>query len=149
MKANLQDASIRWDDVRIFLEVHRRGTLAAAAGRLGMDTSTVSRRLAALEADLGMKLFDRTRGGLAPAPAAERVIAAAEAMEAAHARLTRDALDVETAPEGVVRLSTAPGISSVFIAPALVRLRKRCPKLTIELDAVVQSRDLTRHEADL
>lgn len=149
MKANLQDASIRWDDVRIFLEVHRRGTLAAAAGRLGMDTSTVSRRLAALEADLGMRLFDRTRGGLAPAPAAERVIAAAEAMEAAHARLTRDALDVETAPEGVVRLSTAPGISSVFIAPALVRLRKRCPKLTIELDAVVQPRDLTRHEADL
>lgn len=149
MKANLQDASIRWDDVRIFLEVHRRGTLAAAATRLGMDTSTVSRRLAALEHDLGMPLFERTRGGLAPARAAERVMAAAEAMEAAHARLARDALDVETAPEGIVRVSTAPGISSVFIAPALVRLRRRHPRLAIELDAVVQSRDLTRHEADL
>jgi len=148
-KANLQRCDARWDDVRIFLEVHRRRTLAAAAARLGMDTSTVSRRLAALERDLGMRLFDRTRGGLAPARAAERVLAAAEAMEAAHARLTRDALDVETAPKGVVRLSTAPGISSVFIAPALIRLRKRYPRLSIELDAAVQPRDLTRHEADL
>ncbi len=41
-----------WDDVRIFLAVHRNRTLAAAAGRLGVDTSTVSRRLAAFEADL-------------------------------------------------------------------------------------------------
>jgi len=147
--ANLQADAIRWDDVRIFLEIHRRGTLAAAATRLGLDTSTVSRRLAALEHDLGMRLFDRTRGGLLPAPAAERVLAAAEAMEAAHARLTRDALDVETAAEGVVRVSTAPGIASTFIAPALVRLRKRYPRLAIELDAVVQPRDLTRREADL
>jgi DNA-binding transcriptional LysR family regulator len=147
--ANLQVDAIRWDDVRIFLEIHRRGTLAAAATRLGLDTSTVSRRLAALEHDLGMRLFDRTRGGLAPARAAERVLAAAEAMEAAHARMTRDALDVETAAEGVVRVSTAPGISSVFIAPALIRLRKRYPRLAIELDSVVQPRDLTRHEADL
>jgi DNA-binding transcriptional LysR family regulator len=145
----LQADTVRWDDVRIFLEVHRRRTLAAAAARLGMDTSTVSRRLAALEHDLGLQLFERTRGGLAPARAAERVLAAAEAMEAAHARLTRDAFDAETAPEGIVRLSTAPGMSSVFIAPALVRLRKRYPRLSIELDASVQSRDLTRHEADL
>jgi len=63
--------------------------------------------------------------------------------------LTRDATDVETAPEGIVRLSTAPGVSSVFIAPALIRLRKRYPRLAIELDASAQSRDLTRHEADL
>jgi len=148
-KANLQASALRWDDVRIFLEIHRRRTLAAAAIRLDMDTSTVSRRLAAIERDLGMRLFDRTRGGLAPARAAERVLAAAEAMEAAHARLIRDALDVETVPEGVVRLSAAPGLSSMFIAPALVRLHKRHPKLSIELDSSVQPRDLTRREADL
>src|SRR5262249_42592926 len=110
---------------------------------------TVSRRLAALEADLGENLFERTREGLAPAPAAERVLAAAEAMEAAHARMTRDASDVERLAEGIVRISTAPGVSSVFVAPALVRLRKRYPRLAIELDAAVQPRDLTRHEADL
>lgn len=138
-----------WDDVRIFLAVHRNRTLAAAAVRLGVDTSTVSRRLATFEADLGDRLFERTREGLVPARAAERVLAAAEAMEAAHARLTREASDVERLPEGIVRISTAPGVSSVFIAPALVRLRKKYPRLAIELDASVQPRDLMRHEADL
>jgi DNA-binding transcriptional LysR family regulator len=145
--ANLQD--VRWDDIRIFLAVHRQHTLAAAAVRLGLDTSTVSRRLAALETDLGERLFERTREGLVPARAAEHVLAAAEAMEAAHARLTRDASDVERLAEGVVRVSTAPGFSSVFIAPALPRLRKKYPRLVIELDSHIQARDLTRHEADI
>lgn len=139
----------RWDDIRIFLAVYRKRTLAAAAVRLGLDTSTVSRRLASLEEDLGERLFERTREGLSPSPAAERVLAAAESMEAAHARLARDASATERLAEGVVRVSTAPGISSVFIAPSLLKLRKRYPRLTIELDSAVQARDLTRHEADL
>jgi DNA-binding transcriptional LysR family regulator len=147
--AKTQSRDVRWDDVRIFLAVHRQRTLGGAASRLGLDTSTVSRRLAAMEADLGERLFERTREGLAPARAAERVLAAAEAMEAAHARLTRDASDLESLAEGVVRISTAPGLSSVFIAPALVRLRRRHPRLMIELDASVGPRDLTRHEADI
>jgi DNA-binding transcriptional LysR family regulator len=145
--ANLQD--VRWDDIRIFLAVYRQHTLGSAANRLGLDTSTVSRRLSALEDDLGERLFDRTREGLAPSRAAERVLAAAEAMEAAHARLTRDASDVERLAEGVVRISTAPGLASSFIAPVLPRLRKKYPRITVELDAHVAPRDLTRHEADI
>jgi DNA-binding transcriptional LysR family regulator len=145
--ANLQD--VRWDDVRIFLAVYRRKTIAAAATRLGVDGSTVSRRLAALEHDLGEQLFERTREGLHPARAAERVVAAAEAMEAAHARLARDATDPERLAEGVVRIATAPGLSSSFVAPALPRLRKQYPRITIELDSSVAPRDLTRREADL
>jgi DNA-binding transcriptional LysR family regulator len=145
--ANLQD--VRWDDVRIFLAVYRRKTIAGAATRLGIDGSTVSRRLAALEADLGERLFERTRDGLHPARTAERVVAAAEAMEAAHARLARDATDVERLAEGVVRIATAPGLSSSFVAPALPRLRKQHPRISIEIDSSVTPRDLTRHEADL
>ena len=147
MTANLQ--GIRWDDVPIFLALHRHRTLAAAADKLGLDTSTASRRIAALEASLGVRLFDRTREGFTPARAAEQVLAAAEAMEAAHARLTRDASEVEAAAEGIVRISTAPGVSSVFVAPALAKLRKRHPKISIEIDASTRARDLTRHEADL
>lgn len=145
----MQASEARWDDIRIFLAVHRHRTLAGAATRLGLDTSTASRRIAALEQALGVRLFERTREGLVPARAAERVLAAAEAMEAAHARLTRDASELEATAEGIVRLSTAPGLASVFIAPALTRLRKRHPRLSIELDASVAPRDLTRHEADL
>jgi DNA-binding transcriptional LysR family regulator len=147
--ASAAASAVRWDDVRIFLAIRRHRTLAAAAARLELDTSTVSRRLAALEEALGVPLFERTREGLLPARAAEQVLAAAEAMEAAHARLTRDASEVEAAAEGIVRVSTAPGMSSVFVAPLLAKLRRRYPKISIELDAAVRPRDLTRHEADL
>jgi len=139
----------RWDDVRIFLAAHRHGSLGAAAQRLGIDTTTVSRRLAVFEQDLGLRLFERTRDGLSPTHAAERILDAAEGMEAAHARLVRESSQQPAAPEGTVRVSVAPGLADTFIAPRLVRLRARHPRLSIELDASVRPRDLSRHEADL
>ncbi len=146
-KQGLHDA--RWDDVRFFLEAYRQRSLGAAAARLGVDTSTVSRRLSALETSLGVRLFERTREGLLPARAAERVLAAAESIEAAHGRLTRDASEVDAQAQGIVRLTADPGVAEVFVAPALVRLRARFPEIFIELDASTRPRDLTRHEADL
>lgn len=150
MTAKMQDLSdARWDDVRLFLAVQRHGSLGAAGARLGLDTSTVSRRLTALEEALGARLFERTRGGIVPTRAAEVVLPAAEAMEAAHGRFTRDASDVESGVEGVVRISAAPGMADAFVVPALARLRARHPRLRLELDASVRPLDLTRHEADL
>lgn len=150
MIAKLQDSiDARWDDVRIFLAARRHGTLGVAAVRVGLDVSTMSRRLTGLEASLGVRLFDRTRTGLLPTRAAERMTPAAEAMEAAHGRLTRDVSDLEALAEGTVRLSAAPGLADLFVAPTLVKLRAQHPKIRIELDASVRAIDLTRHEADL
>ncbi|XXX81715.1 LysR family transcriptional regulator [Sorangium sp. So ce134] len=150
MPARSQDlGDARWDDVRIFLAIHRHGSLGQAGARLGLDTSTVSRRLTALEATLGARLFDRTREGLVPTRIAELVLPAAEAMEAAHRRLARDASGAEADAEGVVRLSVAPGFANSFVVPTLVRLRARHPRIRIELDASVRALDLTRREADL
>lgn len=139
----------RWDDIRVFLAIHRYRTLAAAAAKLGIDTSTASRRIAAFEEALGVQLFDRGRDGLIPTRAAEQVLAAAEAMEAAHARLTRDASEVEAAAEGIVRVSVAPGMATAFIAPRLAALRARHPRISVELDSSTRARDLARHEADI
>lgn len=150
MIAKKQDlGALRWDDVRIFLAALRHGSLGAAGERLGLDTSTVSRRLVALEEALGARLFERSREGLTPTQAAELALPAAESMEAALGRLARDASGVETEAEGVVRLSVAPGMADILIAPALGRLRARHPKVRLELDATVRALDLTRHEADL
>lgn len=139
----------RWDDVRIFLAIHRHRSLGAAASRLALDVSTVSRRLAALERAVGARLFERGPRGLTATRAAELALAAAEAMEAAHARLTRDASALDAAAEGIVRVSVAPGLADLFVAPALAELRRRHPCITVELDASVRPVDLTRHEADL
>jgi DNA-binding transcriptional LysR family regulator len=139
----------RWDDVRLFLALQRGRSLAAAAPRVGLDASTLSRRLAALEESLGTQLFDRTREGLVPTAAAELLLPAAEEMESAHGRFARDASGFEREAEGVVRLSVPPGLADAFLAPALVRLRAKHPRIRLELDASVALLDLTRREADL
>jgi DNA-binding transcriptional LysR family regulator len=139
----------RWDDVQLFLALHRERTLAAAARAVGLDASTLSRRLAALEETLGTRLFDRTREGLVPSEGAELLLGAAEQMAEAHARFARDASSFERAAEGTVRLSVPPGLAEVFVAPALVRLHRKHPRIQIELHASLHFVDLTRREADL
>src|SRR5713101_2288194 len=81
-----------WDDVRFFLEVSRGRTFAAAAKKLGVDYTTVGRRVAALERELGAKLFERTPDGFVSTEAGEDLRAAAERMEAAALELERRAL---------------------------------------------------------
>lgn len=139
----------RWDDVRVFLAAYQLGSLGAAGARLGLDVSTVSRRLTAFEAEIGARLFDRSRRGLTPTRAAELALPAAEAMAAASARLARDASSLDASAEGVVRLSVAPGFADAFVAPAIGALRARHPKITLELEASVRPLDLARREADL
>ena len=124
----------RWEDVRLFLALHRERTLAAAAKAVGLDASTLSRRLAALEEALGTRLFDRTREGLVPTAGAELLLGAAEEMAQAHARFSRDASSFERAAEGTVRLSVPPGLAESFVGPSLGRLRRTHPHIQIELD---------------
>lgn len=139
----------RWDDVRIFLAAYRLLSLGMAATRLGIDTSTVSRRVAAFEEHLGVRLFERSREGLLRTRAAEQVFEAAEAMETAHARLAREASGVESVAEGTVRLTVDPGMAESFVVPSLARFRALHPRVDVEIDASPLPRDLARREADL
>jgi DNA-binding transcriptional LysR family regulator len=142
-------AALDWDQVRVFLAVARAGQLAGAAGRLGLDVSTVSRRLDRLEAELATHLFDRTREGTVATAAAESLRPAAEEMERALARFATAVDAVETVAEGPVRLTAPPGLADAFVAPLLARFHARFPRVTVELDASIGYADLTRREADL
>ncbi|MFV8752454.1 LysR family transcriptional regulator [Nannocystaceae bacterium ST9] len=141
--------SLRWDDLELLLALGREGTLSGAALRLGLNTSTIGRRLDAMEAGLGVHLFDRTPAGIAATELAEALLPIAEAMERAAADALRLIEGRETEPEGLVRVTAPPGLANWFIAPALVELRRRHPKLVIELDASIGYADLTRREADI
>src|SRR5689334_3346044 len=70
-----------WDDLRIFLAVARAGRVAGAARQLEVEHSTVARRLAALERNVGAALFYRTAGGYQLTPQGATVLNGAEAME--------------------------------------------------------------------
>jgi DNA-binding transcriptional LysR family regulator len=144
-----EPAPLDWEQIRLFLAVFRAGSLAGAGARLCLDVSTVSRRLDRLEAQVGAPLFERTRDGTAPTALAEELVAHAEEMELSAARFASAGAMVETEVEGVVRITVPPGISDVFVAPRLGELRRRHPRLVIELDASVSYADLTRREADL
>jgi DNA-binding transcriptional LysR family regulator len=139
----------RWEDVRLFLALYRERKLAAAGASVGLDASTLSRRLAALEESLATRLFERTRDGLVPTEGAELLLPAAEEMAAAHARFVQDASGFEREASGTVRLSVPPGLAEFFVVPALARLRARFPLVAIELDVSIRFADLTRREADI
>ena len=139
----------RWDDVRLFLALYRQRTLAAAAATVGLDASTLSRRLVALEEAVGITLFDRSREGLLPTEGAELLVPAAEEMAAAHAHFSHDLSTFERGAEGIVRLSVSPGVAESIVGPALVRLYEKHPHIQIELEASIRFVDLTRREADL
>ena len=140
---------IRWDDVPLFLALHRERNLSRAAKRLGLDASTASRRLVSLEETAGARLFDRSRQGLAPTEAAEQMLSAAEEMERAAFKLASTADGLESSVEGVVRISAIPGFADAYMVPRLPELIARHPRLRIEIDARTTVSDLTRREADI
>jgi DNA-binding transcriptional LysR family regulator len=140
---------VKWDDLALFLALARARSLSGAASRLEVDASTASRRLAALERELGLRLFDRTPEGLAPTAYAERLFPEAEAMELAADRFVTGAEGFERAIEGRVRLSAPPGLVDAFVLPVLPDLARTHPALVVEVDARIGVADLTRREADL
>lgn len=145
----MQMSEFRWDDVRVFLALMRTRSLLRAGQALGVNASTVGRRIDALEAALDVRLFDRTRDGVRPTAAAEQLLPAAEDFERAAVGVAGAAEGFEREPEGTVRLTGPPGVIDEFVAPAVGKLAARYPRLRLELDASIGYADLTRREADL
>jgi len=139
---------VQWDDVRIVLALLRAPKLADAAAGLALDASTLSRRLAKLEEEMGTRLFTRTRDGLRPTAVAERMRARAEAMETEAAALAHTMRADEPAT-GTVRLATTESFARLLVASGLLELRASHPDLVIELLGENRPVDLARGEADL
>jgi DNA-binding transcriptional LysR family regulator len=142
-------SDLRWDDVRLFLALCRARTVASAAGTLGVDASTVSRRLATLEEELGAALFDRNREGITPTEAAENLMPVAEEIEAGMLRFANAAQGLEREASGLVRVACAPDVAVVLLLPLFKELLGRHPALRIEVEESTTPLDLTRREADL
>lgn len=139
----------RWDDLRAFLAVWRAGSLSGAAVTLGVNPSTVGRRLDALQDALDTQLFERTPEGVVATLAAEQLLPFAEGVEQAHVGFARALSGLEREPEGRVRVTGPPGLIDHFVAPALGDLRSAFPRLSVVLDASVGYADLSRGEADI
>jgi DNA-binding transcriptional LysR family regulator len=149
MKTSHPLSNASWDDVRLFLAALEHGRFTAAAKVLGVGQATMSRRIAALEQEVGHLLFDRSRGGLTPTHAALQLRPWAEAMASSMKDAGAALAGLEASPEGRVRLTCAPGVAVDFAPLLLKRLRARHPRLVIELLSDTRMRDVAAHEADI
>jgi len=138
-----------WDGLRIFLALSRARTLAAAARKLGIDETTVARRLARLEKEMGASLLERARGGLALTAAGEAVRAAAEEMESAALTAERQALGADRELSRRVRVTAPEILGRYFVLPALQAVHERHPGIAIELISTIARLDVLRREADI
>ncbi len=138
-----------WDNVRVFLAVARAGQFVAGARRLGFDHATASRRVGALEAALGAKLFDRRTTGARLTSAGERFLVAAEEMESAFLHAQAEVSDIDVELTGEVRIGAPDGFSTYYLAAALRSFVERNPALRIQLSPLPQLTHLTRREIDL
>jgi DNA-binding transcriptional LysR family regulator len=149
MKTNHPFSNASWDDVRFFLAALEHGSFTDAAKALTVGQATVSRRIAALEQQVGHVLFDRSRGGLTPTHAAAQLRPWAEAMGASMKDAGAALAGLEAAPEGRVRLTCAPGVAVDFGPLLLRRLQSKHPRIVVEVLADTRTRDLAAHEADV
>ena len=140
---------LRWDDVRLFLALCRARTVGEAGRALGVDSSTVSRRLTALEEALTTSLFDRNHEGISATKAAEDLLPMAEEMEEAMLRFAHAADGLEREVSGLVRIACPPDVANVVIAPLLRELFTLHPALRVEIAPGEAVLDLSRREADL
>lgn len=140
---------MEWSDLRHVLTVARAGTLAAAARRLGVNQTTVARRLRAAEQALGARLFERRDGVLYPTQAGEAAVARAARVEQEVEALESGARGDAAGASGLVRLTTVPLLANRLLIPALPELFAAHPGLRLELVAEPRNLNLTRREADI
>ena len=141
-------ASPHWDDLQVFLAVHATGAVSGAARRLGVNHSTVLRRIGALEGALGARLFDRLPGGYALTEAgqalAERLAGVAEQVDGA----LRQVAGRDEQVQGPIRLTTTDTLVD-FLMPVLAAFCARHPGVQLQLVVNNGFSSLTRRDADV
>jgi DNA-binding transcriptional LysR family regulator len=140
--------SLAWDDLLYVLNVGRSGSLSGAARALKVNHSTVFRRIGAIEAQLGVRLFDRRRDGYAPTAAGEAVIELADRLDEDVLALERRLAGEDLRPSGTVRVTTTDTMIGI-VTPMCSGFRGRYPEIAIELITGNQFLNLSRRDADV
>lgn len=155
MAANLQELvvpdrfiAMNWDDLRIIAAVRDEGTYAGASARLRIDETTVGRRLARIQRDLGVPLFDAVDGQRRPTRSCEAVLAHVEAM-AAHAAEIGRVGESLAGPVGRLRIASTNTVAEEVLSPRASDFLRANPGLTLQFLTSSENVKFSRWEADL
>ncbi|KAG0189725.1 hypothetical protein DFQ28_003048 [Apophysomyces sp. BC1034] len=152
MQKNTTGASspLNWDDLRYFLEVARTQRASGAAKRLGVDHTTVARRVRELEAALSTVLFDKSRSeGFVLTAEGQRLLAYADVVETTVQSASEQFTSSAYSLAGHVRIGSTEGFGCFFLSPQLARFNARHPDISIDLLPVPHFVSLSKREADL
>lgn len=141
--------AMNWEDVRYFLAIGRAGTLSGAARDLAVDQATVSRRLAALEADLGVRLVDRQPRKAQLTSLGKKVLAQAVEIEERMFSIKRLSLSAAQEVRSKITISAPPILARHFLAPHLLWLSQRIPRVQVCILSEPHFVSLSKLEADL
>ncbi|QFU18040.1 LysR family transcriptional regulator [Microvirga thermotolerans] len=138
-----------WDDFRLVKIIAEANGLAGAAERLGVNHSTVFRRLGQMEESLGVKLFERHRTGYVLTPAGEEMTALAEHMEENVATFTRKLAGQAVAPAGELRVTTNDTLLVYMLTPLFTKFLQACPEMRLDVVLANQALNLSKRDADV
>src|SRR5262249_24075783 len=138
-----------WDDVRYFLAVARGGSVRAAAEGLGVNHSTVLRRIAQLEERLGARMFERLPSGYRLTAAGEEVLEFADQMEASSQRLETRVFGRDQSVRGLLRVTLAPPLATRLLMPDFADFARLHPDIEMEISPSGELANLTNREADV
>lgn len=138
-----------WNDLRHFLATARAGSTLGAAKRLGVNQSTVARRLDALEAACGLVLFDRGRGGAVLTEVGRDLMTYAESVEKTVEAVEHRLAIHQRGMTGVIRLTTSESLATIAVIPALSEFRRLYPDIQIDLVLTDAFLDIEKGEADI
>lgn len=138
-----------WDDLRIFLAIARAGSLTAAGRKLGVNQSTVSRRLAAMERQLGARLVERGVDRHALTDAGREILETAQNVEAEIARIDRRVAGRDLGLSGRLRVTCTDNFANRYLAPHFARFVAEHPEIDLDVITRYQHLSLARREADV
>lgn len=141
--------NIDWAKLQSFVAVAEHGSLSAAARATGASQPTLSRHIAALEEELGLRLFDRTSEGLVLTASGTEIFDNAQAMNASANQIALIASGRSQEISGSVRITASDTVARFTLPPILTALRRAEPSIAIELVASNETNNLLKREADI
>lgn len=138
-----------WDDLRIFLAVARARKMAPAARALGIDATTIGRRLSRLAEALGADLFETAGGERSLTERGQALFRHAESIESAALAAMEDVTGQQRSLSGQVRLSVAEGFGTWILAPGLAAFHAQHPGIRLDLITASGFLNPSKREADM
>jgi len=140
---------LEWNDLHLVLAVCREGTLSGAARVLGVNHSTVFRRIVAIEKKLAVRLFERFATGYVMTEAGEAILESGERIENEVLGLSRKLIGRDFQLSGVLRVAVPDALLLKVLMPHIARFSKRYPKIQLEVEISNSYLNLTKREADI